>query len=58
MGVSGSGKSTVGKLVAERIGGIFIDGDVLHHSADRLSCREPYNPWLLKCTGGRYRYDA
>ncbi len=38
--------------------GIFIDGDVLHHSADRLSCREPYNPWLLKCTGGRYRYDA
>ena len=38
--------------------GIFLDGDVLHHSADRLSCREPYNPWLLKCTGGRYRYDA
>jgi len=38
--------------------GIFIDGDVLHHSADRLSCREPYNPWLLKCTGGRYRYVA
>jgi len=37
---------------------IFIDGDVLHHSADRLSCREPYNPWLLKCTGGRYRYVA
>jgi len=37
---------------------IFLDGDVLHHSADRLSCREPYNPWLLKCTGGRYRYDA
>ena len=38
--------------------GIFLDGDVLHHSADRLSCREPYNPWLLKCTGGRYRYAA
>lgn len=37
---------------------IFIDGDVLHHSADRLSCREPYSPWLLKCTGGRYRYVA
>ena len=30
MGVSGSGKSTVGKLVAERIGGFFIDGDDLH----------------------------
>mgnify|MGYP003136530383 FL=1 len=36
--------------------GIFIDGDILHHLTDRLSCREPYNPWLLKCTGGRYRY--
>ena len=30
MGVSGSGKSTIGKLVAERIGGFFIDGDDLH----------------------------
>ena len=38
--------------------GIFIDGDILHHLTDRLSCREPYNPWLLKCTGGRYRYVA
>ena len=38
--------------------GIFLDGDVLHHLADRLSCREPYSPWLLKCTGGRYRYVA
>ena len=37
---------------------VFIDGDVLHHLTDRLSCREPYNPWLVKCTGGRYRYVA
>ena len=37
---------------------IFLDGDVLHHLTDRLSCREPYSPWLLKCTGGRYRYVA
>tara|TARA_R100000234_G_scaffold111959_1_gene85290 strand:- start:33 stop:734 length:702 start_codon:yes stop_codon:yes gene_type:complete len=35
---------------------IFIDGDVLHHLADRISCREPYNQWLLKCTGMRLRY--
>tara|TARA_R100000152_G_scaffold7212_1_gene2767 strand:+ start:1058 stop:1759 length:702 start_codon:yes stop_codon:yes gene_type:complete len=35
---------------------VFIDGDVLHHLADRLSTREPYNQWLLKCTGKRYRY--
>jgi len=35
---------------------IFLDGDVLHHLADRLSCKEPYSEWLLKCTGKRYRY--
>ena len=37
---------------------IFLDGDVLHHLTDRLSCKEPYSQWLLKCTGGRYRYVA
>ena len=37
---------------------IFIDGDVLHHLADRISCKEPYNQWLLKCTGKRYRYAS
>ena len=35
---------------------IFINGDVLHHLTDRLSCREPYSEWLLKCTGKRLRY--
>ena len=35
---------------------IFLDGDVLHHLTDRLSCKEPYSEWLLKCTGKRYRY--
>ena len=34
MGVSGSGKSTVGKLLAERIGGFFIDGDDLHSAVN------------------------
>ena len=34
MGVSGSGKTTVGKLVAERLGGFFIDGDDLHPAAN------------------------
>ena len=37
---------------------IFLDGDVLHHLSDRLSCIEPYSEWLLKCTGGRYRYAS
>ena len=35
---------------------IFLGDMVLHHLADRLSCKEPYNPWLLKCTGKRFRY--
>ena len=30
---------------------LFFDGDVIHHLTDRLSCREPYSEWLLKCTG-------
>lgn len=30
MGVSGSGKSTVGKLLAEKTGGTFLDGDDFH----------------------------
>ena len=35
---------------------VFLGNEVLHHLADRLSCREPYSEWLEKCTGGRYRY--
>ena len=35
---------------------IYLGDMVLHHLADRLSCREPYNLWLLKCTAKRYRY--
>ena len=30
MGVSGSGKTTVGKLLAQKTGGIFLDGDDFH----------------------------
>ena len=37
---------------------IFLGDMVLHHLADRLSCREPYSAWLYKCTGKRYRYAS
>ena len=35
MGVSGSGKSTVGALLATRLGLPFIDGDDLHPQANK-----------------------
>lgn len=34
MGVSGAGKTTVGQLVAERLGVPFVDGDTLHPPAN------------------------
>ena len=37
---------------------IFLGDMGLHHLADRLSCKEPYSEWLLKCTGKRYRYAS
>ncbi len=35
MGVSGAGKTTVGKRLAERLGVAFVDGDDLHSAAAR-----------------------
>ncbi|HLW25342.1 MAG TPA: gluconokinase [Steroidobacteraceae bacterium] len=34
MGVSGAGKSTVGALLAERLGSPFLEGDALHPAAN------------------------
>lgn len=34
MGVSGAGKTTVGQLLAQRLGGRFVDGDSLHSAAN------------------------
>jgi gluconokinase len=53
MGVSGSGKSTVGALLGERLGIRFIDGDDLHPAENKEKMRAgiPLNdedraPWL------------
>ena len=53
MGVSGCGKSTVGELLAEAEGAVFLDGDSLHPQAniDKMAAGHPLNdqdrePWL------------
>ncbi|MBB1053883.1 shikimate kinase, partial [Dietzia sp. B44] len=35
MGVSGAGKSTVARAIAERTGALFLDADDLHPPANR-----------------------
>jgi gluconokinase len=39
MGVAGSGKSTVGALLAGRLGAAFVDADGLHSAANRAKMR-------------------
>jgi len=58
MGVSGSGKSTIGQLLAERAGAVFADGDDYHPAANKqkLASGLPLNdqdrkPWLEVLNG-------
>ncbi len=53
MGVSGTGKTTIGKALAEQLGAVFVEGDQFHPPAnvDKMSSGVPLNdddrrPWL------------
>jgi carbohydrate kinase (thermoresistant glucokinase family) len=55
MGVSGSGKSTIGSLLAEQLGVPFIDADDLHPltNVDKMTQGQPLTdddrwPWLAR----------
>jgi gluconokinase len=55
MGVAGSGKTTIGKVVADRLGAPFVDADDLHSAAARASMHagRPLDdaeraPWLRR----------
>ncbi|MGW7446756.1 gluconokinase [Kitasatospora sp. NPDC054795] len=55
LGVSGSGKSTVGAMLAERLGLSFLDADDLHRPQDRakMAAGHPLTdadrwPWLAR----------
>lgn len=54
-GVAGAGKSTIGKLLAQRLGWDFIEGDNFHSSENiqKMARGEPLSeedriPWLMK----------
>ncbi len=58
MGVSGSGKTTIGRLLAERAGIIFADADDFHPAANKAKMAaghpltdEDREPWLETLNG-------
>jgi len=53
MGVTGAGKSTVGKMLADRLGWVFLEADDFHSAANKEKMRrgealtdEDRRPWL------------
>jgi gluconokinase len=58
MGVSGSGKTTIGRLLAERTGAVFADADDYHPAANKQKMAagtpltdEDRAPWLVTLNG-------
>ena len=66
MGVSGSGKTTIGTLLAERLGTVFADADDYHPAANKakMAAGHPLNdddrqPWLEALNDVlRYWYES
>ena len=65
MGVCGSGKTSVGRLIAERKDWVFIEGDDLHPEANRrkMTAGTPLTdedrwPWLDRIVGEMRRTDG
>lgn len=65
MGVAGSGKSTVGRAAAERLGLPFVEADDFHSAANRekMAAGRPLTdlerrPWIEALTAALARSDA
>ena len=65
MGVSGAGKSHIGRLIADRMGCAFIEGDDLHPESNRrkMAAGTPLTdadraPWLDRIASEMARIDA
>jgi gluconokinase len=65
MGVSGSGKTTIGRLLAERMGWIFADADDFFPLVDKqmMAAGHPLTdedraPWLLTLNGLLRKWDG
>ncbi|WP_127958510.1 gluconokinase [Serratia microhaemolytica] len=64
MGVCGSGKSSIGLSVAQKLGAKFIDGDDLHPKANiqKMAAGNPLNdqdraPWLERIRDAAYSLE-
>jgi len=65
MGPAGSGKTTIGELLASQLGWSFVDGDTFHSPAniERMSRGVPLDdsdriPWLNSIREAMLRWDA
>ena len=65
MGVTATGKTTVGRALAEAIGGVFVEGDTFHPPAniEKMSAGIPLDdddrrPWLRALAHEIARVDA